>query len=38
MVPKLRKCLRCGKKFMSEHTGERICPKCKGKSDWRKVK
>ncbi len=29
--PKLRKCLKCSKEFMSEHIGERICPKCKVK-------
>ncbi len=32
--PKLRKCLKCGKEFMSEHVGERICPKCKVKKGW----
>ena len=26
---KLRQCLRCGKRFLSEHIGERLCPKCK---------
>ncbi len=33
--PKLRKCLKCGRRFKSEHFGERVCPKCKGGSDWR---
>jgi len=32
---KLRKCLGCGKEFMSEHIGERICPKCKDSKDRR---
>ena len=33
--PKLRKCLKCGKRFMSDHVGERVCRKCKGMRDWR---
>ena len=35
--PKFRKCLKCGRRFMSEHIGERICPKCKGRRDWREM-
>ncbi len=33
---KPRKCLQCGKEFMSAHRGERICPKCKVSLGWRK--
>ena len=32
---KLRKCLRCGKEFTSEHRDERICPKCKASIGWK---
>ena len=32
--PKLRKCLKCAKEFLSEHVGERICPMCKVKKGW----
>lgn len=34
-VRKLRKCLQCGKKFASEHRGERICWKCKASGVWK---
>ena len=33
--PKLRKCLKCGMEFISEHVGERICPTCKARKGWR---
>mgnify|MGYP004250187505 FL=1 len=32
---KQRNCLKCGEKFLSEWTGERICPKCKQTTEWR---
>ena len=32
--PKLRKCLKCAKEFLSKHVGERICPMCKVKKGW----
>ena len=32
--PKLRKCLKCAKEFLSEYVGERICPMCKVKKGW----
>ncbi|PPR21828.1 MAG: hypothetical protein CFH39_01579 [Alphaproteobacteria bacterium MarineAlpha10_Bin2] len=32
---KKRNCLKCGEKFLSEWTGERICPKCKQTTEWR---
>jgi len=32
---KPRRCLKCRKLFMSDWPGERICPHCKGKEDWR---
>jgi hypothetical protein len=35
LAPKHRECLRCQVKFHSEWAGERICPRCKGKSAWR---
>jgi hypothetical protein len=25
-----RRCLPCGKNFLSQHAGNRICPKCRG--------
>jgi hypothetical protein len=30
-----RLCLKCGTKFPSQWSGERICPKCKTTSSWR---
>ena len=27
-----RNCLRCEKPFLSEHIGNRLCPKCKKRS------
>ena len=32
---KRRDCLMCGKRFVSEHAGNRICDGCKGTSAWR---
>ena len=32
---KTRKCLVCKAPFLSEWAGERICHKCKSKSNWR---
>ena len=32
--PKLRKCLKYAKEFLSEYVGERICPMCKVKKGW----
>ena len=32
--PKLRKCLKCAKEFLSKHVGERICQMCKVKKGW----
>ena len=32
---KQRRCLKCRKLFMSDWLGERICPHCKTKKDWR---
>jgi hypothetical protein len=32
---KQRRCLKCRKLFMSDWPGERICPQCKTKEDWR---
>ena len=29
---KKRKCLRCEKLFLSEHIGNRLCPKCEKRS------
>ncbi len=34
-APKTRHCLQCQSEFQSSWAGERICPKCKGKSAWR---
>lgn len=34
-APKPRKCLKCGEQFMSQHSGERICRRCKGTAEWR---
>ncbi len=34
---KLRQCLRCGKWFLSEYIGERLCSKCKRRIGWRKT-
>lgn len=35
VLPKRRQCLMCQTAFESAWSGERICPKCKGKSVWR---
>ena len=32
--PKLRKCLKCAKEFLSEYVGEHICLMCKVKKGW----
>ena len=32
---KTRKCLVCRVEFLSEWAGERVCPKCKSRADWR---
>ena len=32
---KSRKCLMCKSAFSSEWSGERICPRCKGKNAWK---
>ncbi|MEX2451012.1 MAG: hypothetical protein WD407_09175 [Rhodospirillales bacterium] len=32
---KVRNCLMCRDPFMSEWSGERVCRKCKGTSEWR---
>jgi ribosomal protein S27AE len=29
-----RGCLKCGKKFMSEHVGNRVCGKCQESRSW----
>lgn len=34
-APKARRCLKCGTDFRSEWSGERICPCCKKRSEWR---
>ena len=34
-VPKSRKCLACRGKFQSEWAGQRVCDKCKKKTQWR---
>ena len=34
-VLKTRNCLVCKVEFLSEWVGERICKKCKSRSDWR---
>lgn len=34
--PRLRPCLRCRVAFHSEWAGERICPRCKGTTAWRR--
>ena len=34
-VLKTRNCLVCKVEFLSEWAGERICKKCKSRSDWR---
>ena len=34
-VEKIRKCLVSRKDYLSRHTSERICPKCKDSSVWR---
>lgn len=28
-----RRCLPCGKYFLSEHAGNRVCPRCRGLKD-----
>ena len=32
---KTRKCLVCKVEFLSEWAGERVCTKCKSRSEWR---
>jgi len=32
---KTRKCLVCKVEFLSEWAGERVCKKCKSRSEWR---
>ena len=32
---KMRRCLKCGKEFLSEWIGNRICPKCKSSPIFR---
>jgi len=34
-VLKTRNCLVCKVEFLSEWVGERVCKKCKSRSDWR---
>ena len=34
-ISKTRLCLTCQNAFESQWSGERICPRCKGKSAWR---
>ena len=34
-VNKKRKCLMCGKDFLSRHIGERVCTSCKETTTWR---
>lgn len=34
-IAKTRDCLRCGRAFASQWSGERICGRCKGSSAWR---
>jgi hypothetical protein len=33
--PKHRRCLKCGDDFPSEWAGQRVCPRCKKRSEWR---
>lgn len=33
--PKYRKCLTCRESFQSEWSGQRVCAKCKKKTQWR---
>ena len=38
VVPQVRRerpCLMCGTRFISQWSGERICQKCKSRSNWR---
>ena len=32
---KLRRCLMCGKDFLSEWAGNRICKKCRSSAAWK---
>jgi hypothetical protein len=32
---KHRRCLKCGDDFPSEWAGQRVCPRCKKRSEWR---
>ena len=34
-IRKERKCLMCGKEFVSSHVGERVCTNCKSTAAWR---
>ena len=34
-VPKVRQCLKCKAKFLSNWSGERICAHCKKLNVWR---
>ena len=34
-VLKTRNCLVCKVEFLSEWAGERVCKKCKSRSEWR---
>jgi hypothetical protein len=34
-TPKARRCLKCRSPFQSEWAGERVCVKCKKKTQWR---
>lgn len=34
-IPKTRDCLRCGTSFLSQWSGQRVCPHCKGSAVWR---
>ncbi|MPY75771.1 MAG: hypothetical protein GEU87_16080 [Alphaproteobacteria bacterium] len=33
--PKSRQCLKCRKQFPSEWAGQRVCARCKNRSEWR---
>jgi len=33
--PKSRQCLKCRDDFHSEWSGQRVCTKCKNRSEWR---
>jgi hypothetical protein len=34
-APRYRRCLKCGDDFPSEWAGQRVCPRCKKRSEWR---